>query len=34
MCTNPTVIKKFFDQYKALLKELKIDSPKQIWILQ
>ena len=26
MCVNPAVIKQFFDQYEALLKELKIDS--------
>ena len=31
MCANPTVINKFFDQYEALLKHLKIDSPRQIW---
>ena len=31
MCANPTMINKFFDQYESLLRELKIDSPKQIW---
>ena len=31
MCANPAVIKQFFDQYETLLKELKIDSPRQIW---
>ena len=31
MCVNPAVIKQFFDQYEALLKELKIDSLRQIW---
>ena len=31
MCANPAIINKFFDQYEALLKELKIDSPRQIW---
>ena len=31
MCTNPAVIKKFFDQYQSELQHLKIDDPKQIW---
>ena len=31
MCTNRPTINKWFDQYEALLEELKIESPMYIW---
>ena len=31
MCTNPATMQKFFKQYQDMLKELKIESPQQIW---
>ena len=31
MCTNRPTINKWFDQYEALLQELKIESPMSIW---
>ena len=31
MCANPATIQKFFKQYQDMLKELKIESPQQIW---
>ena len=31
MCANPSTIQKFFKQYQDMLKELKIESPQQIW---
>lgn len=31
MCGNPTTVKKWFEEYQALLKRLDITSPEQIW---
>ena len=31
MCANPATMQKFFKQYQDTLKELKIESPQQIW---
>ena len=31
MCANPATMQKFFKQYQDSLKELKIESPQQIW---
>ena len=31
MCTNRPTTNKWFDQYEALLQELKIESPMYIW---
>ena len=31
MCANPATMQKFFKQYQDMLKELKIESPQQIW---